>query len=76
MEQSWNTKSSIILIFFVSDDAFEGSAFGERLLFDDFELIGEVDVLEGAAVLECALADSFEVFVEDDAFEGKAIDER
>jgi len=58
------------LEFFVADDALEGSAVGERLLFDDFEIFGEGNALEGGAVLESAHANSFDVFVADDAFEG------
>ena len=38
---------------FVADDAFEGSAIGERSRTDVFEFIGESDALEGGAVLEC-----------------------
>jgi len=58
---------------FVADDALEGGAFVERLLLDDFELIGESDTSEGGIVLECAMADSPEFFVEVDALEGRAM---
>ena len=63
------------LEFFVADDAFEGGAFVERHIFDNFELFGEDDIREDGTVLECALANSLEVFVEEDAFEGRTTGE-
>ena len=37
---------------FVADNALEGGAVDERQLFDDFELIGEVNAPEFAAAFE------------------------
>ena len=42
------------LEFVVEYDAFEGGAFGERQVFNDFELIRESDTREGGAMLECS----------------------
>ena len=61
---------------FVVDDALEGSAFAERILFDGCKPIGESNTREGGALLESSRADSFEVFVADDTFEGVAAAER
>ena len=38
---------------FVTDDALEGGAVGERLLFDNFEPFGESDTREGDALSKC-----------------------
>ena len=37
---------------FVADDAFEGVAYSERQLFNDFEVFGEGDTREGEAFIE------------------------